>query len=91
MVGPALDSTGIREVKAWAPGARVVEVMADFVDWIPVPLNRQPGGEWLGYYRIPPGLHRLNLRLDGTDLDAPLNWRLERDEFLGTVALVIVR
>lgn len=91
VIGPALDSTNIREVKAWAPGARVVEVMADFVDWIPVPLIRQPNGEWKGYYRIPPGLHRLNLRLDGTDIDAPLNWPLVQDEFIGLVAQVLVR
>ena len=91
VTGPALDSTNIREVRVWAPGARVVEVMADFVDWIPVPLLRQPNGEWRGYYRIEPGLHRVNIRLDGADLDVPLNWPSAKDEFLGTVALVLVR
>jgi hypothetical protein len=91
VTGPALDSTNIREVKVWAPGARVVELMADFVDWLPVPLVRQPNGEWQGYYRIEPGLHRVNLRLDGVDLVAPLNWRVEKDEFQGSVALVFVR
>ncbi len=91
VMGPALDSTGIREVKVWAPGAAVVELMADFVDWIPVPLIRQPGGEWQGYYRVPAGLHRLNLRLDSRDIDIPMNWPREKDEFLGQVALVLVR
>jgi hypothetical protein len=91
VTGPSLDSTHIREVRVWAPGSRVVEVMADFVDWIPVPLIRQPNGEWRGYYRIEPGLHRVNLRLDGVDLDVPLNWPSEKDDFLGTVALVLVR
>lgn len=91
VTGPAYDSTNIREVKVWAPGARVVELMADFVDWLPVPLIRQPNGEWRGYYQIAPGLHRLNLRLDGVDMDAPVNWPLVKDEFLGTVALVLVR
>ena len=91
VTGPAYDSTHIREVKVWAPGARVVEIMADFVDWVPVPLIRQPNGEWRGYYHIAPGLHRLNIRLDGVDIDAPLNWPTENDEFQGTVALVLVR
>lgn len=92
VTGPALDSTNIREVRVWAPGARVVELMADFVDWLPVPLIRQPNGEWRGYYRIAAGFHRVNLRLDGTDVVAPLNWPSEKDEFLGTtVALVLVR
>ena len=91
VTGPALDSTDIREVRVWAPGARTVEIMADFVDWLPVPLVRQPNGEWRGYYRIAPGLHRVNVRLDGTELDAPLNWPTEKDEFLGLVALVLIR
>lgn len=91
VVGPALDSTDIREIQVWAPGVQVVELMADFVDWLPVPLIRQPNGVWRGYYRVAAGLHRVNLRLDGVDIDAPQNWRVERDEFLGTVALVMVR
>jgi hypothetical protein len=91
VTGPAYDSTNIREVKVWAPGARVVELMADFVDWLPVPLIRQPNGEWRGYYHISPGLHRVNLRLDGVDIAAPLNWSVQKDEFLGSVALVLVR
>ena len=92
VTGPSLDSTHIREVAVWAPGARVVELMADFVDWIPVPLIRQPSGEWRGYYRIAPGLHRVNIRIDGAELDVPLNWTSVKDEFLGTaVALVLVR
>ena len=91
VTGPALDSTNIREVRVWAPGAQVVELMADFVDWIPVPLIRQSNGEWRGYYRIAPGLHRLNIRIDGVELDAPENWPREKDEFQGTVALVLVR
>jgi hypothetical protein len=75
----------------WAPGARVVELMGDFVDWLPVPLIRQPNGEWRGYYHITPGLHRVNIRIDGTDIDAPVNWPVDKDEFLGSVALVLVR
>jgi hypothetical protein len=90
VMGTAYDSTNIREVRVWAPGSRRVELIADFVDWIPVPLIRQPDGEWRGYYRVPPGLHRVNILVDG-EIDAPVNWPLERDEFIGTVALVMVR
>ena len=91
VTGPAYDSTNIREVRVWAPGAQAVELMGDFVDWIPVPLIRQPNGEWQGFYHIAPGLHRVNIRLDGTAMEVPLNWPIEKDEFLGTVALVLVR
>ena len=91
VVGHALDSLGLREVRVWAPGVEVVELMADFVDWIPVPLIRQPNGEWQGYYRVSEGLHRVNLRLDGIDIDVPTNLSVERDEILGAVGILIVR
>lgn len=91
VMGRALDSLHLREIRVWAPGAGVVELMADFVDWIPVPLIRQPNGEWQGYYRVPPGLHRLNLRIDGDVYDVPTNLAREQDELLGAVALIIVR
>lgn len=91
VMGHSLDSLHLREIRVWAPGATLVELVADFVDWIPVPLIRQPNGEWRGFYRVPPGLHRLNLRLDRVELDVPMNWPAEKDDFLGAVGVVIVR
>lgn len=91
VIGPSLDSLGIREIRAWAPGAKVVELMADFVDWLPVPLLRQPNGEWRGYYYVTDGAHRVNLRLDGVELRVPLNLASIRDDFVGDVGLIIVR
>ena len=90
-MGEALDSLGIREIRVWAPGVREVEMLADFVDWIPVPLIRQPNGEWQGYYRVSPGLHRLNLRLDGRELAVPRNLARVRDDFSGEVGLIVVK
>ena len=91
VMGEALDSLGIREIRVWAPGVREVEMLADFVDWIPVPLIRQPNGEWQGYYRVSPGLHRLNLRLDGRELAVPRNLARVRDDFSGEVGLIVVK
>ncbi|MGQ0766385.1 MAG: hypothetical protein ACT4OZ_12050 [Gemmatimonadota bacterium] len=91
VIGPALDSLGIREIRAWAPGVRVLELMADFVDWIPVPLIRQPNGEWQGFYYVKPGIHHINLRLDGTEIAVPRNLPSIRDEFNGNVAVIVVR
>jgi len=91
VIGPALDSVGIREIRVWAPGVRKVELLADFVDWIPVPLIRQPNGEWQGYYYVRAGLHRLNLRLDGEEIAVPRNLARERDDFAGDVGLIVVR
>lgn len=91
VIGEALDSLGIREIRVWAPGVREVELLADFVDWIPVPLVRQPNGEWQGYYRVAPGLHRLNLRLDRREMAVPYNLARVRDDFSGLVGLVVVK
>ncbi|MGQ0650492.1 MAG: hypothetical protein ACT4P7_23380 [Gemmatimonadaceae bacterium] len=91
VIGPALDSLGIREILVWAPGIREVELLADFVDWIPVPLVRQPNGEWRGYYYVTPGLHHLNLRLDRTEIAVPRNLAMLKDDFNGQVGVVIVK
>ncbi len=91
VIGPALDTLGLREVRAWAPGIARVELMADFTEWVAVPLIRQANGEWLGYYRVAAGAHRLNLRLNRETLDVPANLVRIRDEFAGDVGLIIVR
>jgi len=91
VVGPALDSASLREIRVWAPGIARVELLADFTDWIPVPLVRQPNGEWRGYYHVAPGMHRVNLRLNREEIDVPVNLVRVRDEFTGEVGLVLVR
>jgi hypothetical protein len=91
VIGPALDSASLREVRVWAPGIARVELMADFTEWIAVPLVRQPNGEWRGYYHVTPGIHRVNLRLNREELDVPVNLARVRDEFTGDVGLIIVR
>jgi hypothetical protein len=92
VIGFAVDSADLREIKVWAPGVERVELMADFVDWVPVPLIKQSTGEWRGYYRVSPGLHRLNLRLDGKEIDVPSRLARFEDELTGAfVGMVIVR
>jgi hypothetical protein len=91
VIGPALDTLEIREIRVWAPGVRQVEVVADFVDWLPAPLIRQPGGDWQGYYYVKAGLHRLNLRLDGKELVVPYNLARVKDEFSGEVGVIMVK
>ena len=75
----------------WAPGNPLVELLADVTEWIAVPLVRQPGGEWQGYYRIPPGARRVNLRLNGAEVVVPLNVSAVDDEFAGRVGVLIVK
>ncbi|MBV6522187.1 MAG: hypothetical protein MNPFHGCM_02333 [Gemmatimonadaceae bacterium] len=90
-IGEPYDSASLREVRVWAPGIQRVELIADFTQWIPVPLIKVTAGEWHGYYHIPPGAHRLNLLLNGVELDVPANLVRVIDDFNGAVGLVIVR
>lgn len=91
VVGEAYDSLYLREVRVWAPGNPLVELLADFTEWVPVPLVRQPSGDWLGYYRVPPGARRVNLRLNGREVVVPLNLSAIDDEFSGKVGVLIVK
>jgi hypothetical protein len=91
VMGLAYDSTNIREIRVWAPGIDRVELMADFVEWIPVPLVKVAPGEWQGFYRVPPGAHRLNLVLNGSEMEVPTNLAREEDDFSGAVGVIIVR
>jgi hypothetical protein len=91
VVGEPYDSLYLREVRVWAPGNPQVELLADFTDWIAVPLVRQESGDWQGYYRIPPGARRVNLRLNGKEVVVPLNLSAVDDEFTGRVGVLIVK
>ncbi|HEV8365855.1 MAG TPA: hypothetical protein VGQ52_20235 [Gemmatimonadaceae bacterium] len=91
VVGEAYDSLYLREVRVWAPGNPVVELLADFTDWVAVPLVRQVAGDWLGYYRVPPGARRVNLRLNGREVVVPMNLSEIDDEFSGRVGVLIVK
>jgi hypothetical protein len=91
VVGEPYDSLYLREVRVWAPGNPQVELLADFTEWIPVPLVRQDGGDWRGYYRVPPGARRVNLRLNGVEIVVPLNVSAIEDEFAGKVGVLIVK
>jgi hypothetical protein len=65
--------------------------MADFTDWVAVPLVRTPAGVWEINLPISGGQHRLNVRLDGGDWVVPTNVARVTDEFGGVVGLVLVR
>ncbi len=80
-----------RRIRVQAPGARVVELMGDFTDWETVPLVEVAPGVWEVVLPISPGVHRLNLRVDGGSWLAPAGTRAEANEFGGVVGVVVVR
>jgi hypothetical protein len=90
-IGVADSARGPRIVRVRAPASERLEIMADFTEWLPVTLVRTPAGVWEITLSIPPGQHRLNVRLDGGDWVVPTNVARVTDEFGGVVGLVLVR
>jgi hypothetical protein len=73
-----------------APWAARVELAADFTDWQPVSLRRMQHGSWEAVLHIEPGVHRVNVRIDGGSWAAPAGTTRAADEFGGEVGLVTV-
>ena len=48
-----------------------VEIAGDFTDWKPVRLEPLHGGWWYQTLHVPPGVHRVQLRLDGGAWQSP--------------------
>ena len=71
-------------------GVESVEIMADFTDWRPLVLTRIAAGTWEIPLVMAPGVHRLNIRIDGGPWLVPLGTRLEETEFGGAVGVVVV-
>jgi hypothetical protein len=72
------------------PQAHRVELAGDFTDWRPVPLEPWADGGWRTVLTIPPGLHRLAIRIDGGPWRAPPGLRPLASEFGGEVAELVV-
>ncbi|MEO8451154.1 MAG: glycogen-binding domain-containing protein [Gemmatimonadota bacterium] len=84
------ESGNPRTVRVQVRGAQSVELMGDFTDWAPVALTRSGDGAWEIRLTVPPGVYRLNVRVDGGRWVAPAGTRLERTEFGGPVGVVVV-
>ena len=93
LTGPRLSieasTGGESSIEVSVHGAQRVELMADFTDWSPVELGRD--GDVLRLERpIPPGLHRVAIRIDGGAWTAPANLPRVNDDLGGVVGLVSV-
>lgn len=73
-----------------APAAGLVEIVGDFTDWQAVPLERGANGLWQVVVRIPSGLHRIAVRIDGGPWRAPAGARRADDDFGGEVGIFVV-
>jgi hypothetical protein len=87
-IGPAVAAG--REIVVRAPDAETVELAGDFTDWKPVALRQWGADSWRTLLPVPPGLHRLAVRIDGGEWRAPPGTRPVESEFGGQVAEVVV-
>jgi hypothetical protein len=69
--------------------ASTVELMADFTEWAGVALERS-GKEWRLDRVVPPGLHRLAIRVNGGEWIAPPGLPRAADDLGGVVGLITV-
>jgi hypothetical protein len=81
----------LRALRVHAPAASSVELTGDFTDWQPVALTHTGAGVWEVRLPLTPGVHRVNVRVDGRAWSVPAGARREVSEFGGAVGVVVVR
>jgi hypothetical protein len=84
--GPALH-----RLTARIGGVETVDIMGDFTDWMAVPLVRQGRDLWELLISIGPGLHQVNLRIDGGQWIAPPGVPTLKDGFNGEVGVLVIK
>lgn len=78
-------------IEVLAPAARRIEVAGDFTSWTPVALRRSTDGWWTVTLPVARGTYQTNLRVDGSRWVVPPGLTAVRDEFGGTVGILVVR
>jgi hypothetical protein len=78
-----------RRIRVVAPGARTVELMADFTEWAPVPLAAEREA-FEGTFSVSPGTHRVVVRIDGGAWRPAANTPAVDDDLGGRVGLLAV-
>jgi hypothetical protein len=68
-----------------------VEIMGDFSDWAPVALERRGRDHWELLIPMGPGIHQINMRIDGGKWIAPPGIPSIKDDFNGEVGVVVIK
>jgi hypothetical protein len=76
-------------VRVVADDSLAVEVAGTFSNWAPVQLARV-GDAWEAEIALPPGRHRVAVRINGGPWQAPRGTARIRDEFGGEAGLIVV-
>ena len=73
------------------PGARTVELSGDFNQWTPTAMTQSAPDVWEVAMPLHAGTHRVNVRVNGDRWSAPPGLPAVRDEFNGTVGILVIR
>ena len=79
---------GMHKIIIHVRGVETVDVMGDFSDWSPLMLSRRGRDLWELSVPLSPGMHQINVRVDGGPWMAPPGMPTMRDGFGGEVGLI---
>ena len=85
-----LDDGGAWVLEVRAPGARLVEVAGDFTGWEPLRLNPAGGDRWQTSVLLEPGVHHVNLRVDGGAWLPPPGAPTATDSYGGSTGVLAI-
>jgi len=77
-------------VRVKCTDASLVEITGDFTDWTPLALVATGGGWWRSSVTIPPGLHQVQIRIDGGEWHAPPGLPRVNGAFAGVAGALLV-
>src|SRR6185312_15415978 len=82
--------SGLQTIVIHVGGVEPVHVMGDFSDWSPLTLVRRGRDLWELSVPVSPGVHQINVRVDGGPWMAPPGIPTVRSAFDGEVGLLVV-
>jgi Glycogen recognition site of AMP-activated protein kinase len=82
------DGGGQQRFLVRASNARRIQLAGDFTLWQPVTLTRSADGSWQVTLPVPPGLHRINIRVDDGKWEVPPGLPAIADDFGGAVGIL---
>lgn len=83
-------ATGTQKIVIRVGGVETVDVMGDFSDWSPLTLVRRGRDLWELSVPLSPGMHRINVRVDGGPWMAPPGIPVMHGSYTGEVGLIYV-
>ena len=77
-------------VRVHCPRAARVELAGDFTDWTPVAFDPAGGGTWEARLAIAPGLHQVQIRVDGGPWQVPPGLPTAQGAFAGVAGVLLI-